>query len=147
MIDLPDLKNHLKEKIPSVIYFYSLDDIANAWFTYPSISGVCINEEKLFKWYQKFSVDKNLLTEKQIEVKNISMKLSLNLKSECFGHIKFQIHSHFNKKKLIKLQKNVLIINSWKVWYQLIKLSEMIQLIFYLKTDKLIAEIIWKALM
>ena len=62
--------------------------------------GVCINEAKLFKGYQKFSVDKNLLTEKQIDIKNISMKLSLNLKHECFGHIKFQIHSHFSKKKI-----------------------------------------------
>jgi len=105
MIDLPDLKNHLKETIPSVICFYSLDDIDNKGFTYPAIEGVCINEAKLFKGYQKFSVDKNIFYEKQIEVKNISMKLSLDLKHECFGHIKFQIHSYFSKKKISQTPK------------------------------------------
>ena len=105
MIDLPELKKPLKETIPSVICFYSLDDIDNKSFTYPAIVGVYINEEKLFKGYQKFSVDKNFFAEKQIEVKNISMKLSLSLKHECFGHIKFQIHSYFNKKKISQTPK------------------------------------------
>ena len=112
MIDLPDLKNHLKETIPSVIYFYSLDDICNKVFTYPAIVDVYINESKLFKGYKKFSVDKNILTEKQIDIKNISMKLSLDLKHECFGHIKLKFIPILARKKLIKLPKNVLIIKS-----------------------------------
>ena len=33
------------------------------------------------------------------------MKLSLSLKHECFGHIKFQIHSYFNKKKISQTPK------------------------------------------
>ena len=112
MIDLPDLKKPLKETIPSVICFYSLDDIDNKSFTYPAIVGVYINEEKLFKGYQKFSVDKNFFAEKQIEVKNISMKLSLNLKHECLVILNFKFILISTRKKLVKLQKNVLMIKS-----------------------------------
>lgn len=102
MIDISELKNHLKETIPSVICFYSLNNITNIGFTNPAIIGACINESKIFTSSEKFSLDKNCFDKRKFEVKNVAMKLALNLKHECFGHIKFQFHSHFCKKEISK---------------------------------------------
>ena len=105
IIGIDELKSHLKEIIPSVICFYSLDDANNYAFTYPTIMGVCINKSKLFQHCETFSVDKNCFNERKFEVKNIAMKIALILKHECFGHIKFEFHPEFCQKPNSKTPK------------------------------------------
>ena len=105
MIDLSDLKNHLKELMPSVICFYSSEKIDNFAFTCPAIIGICVNESKLFEKTEKFKLDKNYLDKKSFEVKNVAMKLVIRMKNECFGQIKYSFHPNFNNKKLSSTPK------------------------------------------
>ena len=105
MIDISDLKSHLKEIIPSVICFYSLSNTDNSAFTYPAIGRVCVNESQIFEGEEKFSMDKNYFNTKKDETKNAAMKLALKLEHECFGHIKFRFHSDFYYKRAIQTPK------------------------------------------
>ena len=105
MINLSGLKNHLKELLPSVICFYSFENTENAAFHYPVIVGICVNESGLFENCEKFSLDKNCFNEKKYDTKNVAMKLTLNMNHECFGHIKFQIHSDFCEKVINETPK------------------------------------------
>ena len=99
IIGIDELKNHLRQIVPSIICFYSIDNANNFSFTYPTfMGGICKNESKIFHHCEKFSLGKNCFDKKNFEVKNIAMKLALNFKHECLGHIKFQIHHNFCQK-------------------------------------------------
>ena len=124
MIDLCDLKNHLRESIPSVFCFYSLDDIKNTAFTNPLIIGICLNESKLFKDNERFSLDKNYFETRKYEVKNVTMKLVFKIKHECFGHIKFQMYSDISDKKISDTPKKCFDNKRLK---QLVRINDIIE--------------------
>ena len=105
MINLSELKNHLRELFPSVICFYTFEKVDNAAFHYPVIMGISVNESDLFEDCEKFSLDKNCFNEKRYDVKNVAMILAQNMGHECFGHVKFQIHSDFCDKEINETPK------------------------------------------
>ena len=84
------MKNHLREKIPTIICFYSYDNSYNFAFTPPEVNGICVNEAKLFKYREKFKIDVDCFNKRKFDVKNVAMKLSLNIIFEIFGHIKYK---------------------------------------------------------
>ena len=100
IIDIKVLKNHLKEAIPTIFCFYSNDKSNNLAFTSPEFVGICVNEANLFKYCEKFKIDEDCFNERKYDVKNVAMKLSLNVFHESFGHLKFQIHNGFCFEKL-----------------------------------------------
>ena len=100
IIDIKALKNHLKEAIPTIFCFYSNDSSNNLAFAFPEFVGICVNEANLFKYCEKFKIDEDCFNMRKYDVKNIAMKLSLDVIHESFGHIKFQIHDEFCFKKL-----------------------------------------------
>ena len=102
MIDKHHLRNHLKEIIPSIICFYSLENTIYTAFTCPIILGVCINEINLFHHYEKFNTDKNYINGRKHDIKNIAMKLALDLIYECLGHIKVQFNPEIYHSPLIR---------------------------------------------
>ena len=104
------MKNHLREKIPTIICFYSNNK--NLAFTSKEFIGICENETKL-KYCQKFQNDNDCFNERKYDVKDVAMKLSLNIFHESLDHIKFQIHHDFClQKKKTTHQENVLIIKN-----------------------------------
>ena len=105
MINLSELKNHLRELFPSVICFYTFEKVDNAAFHYPVIMGISVNESDLFEDCEKFSLDKNCFNEKRYDVKNVAMILAQNMSHECFCHVKFQIHSDFCDKEINETPK------------------------------------------
>lgn len=101
MIDINELKYHLKEAIPNIICFYSKKiNSKNLAFTSSETIGICVNETKLFEHCEKFKVDEDCYEERKFDVKNVAMKLSTHIFHESFGHIKFQIHHNFSCKKI-----------------------------------------------
>ena len=93
------MKNHLREKIPTIICFYSNNKNKNLAFTSKEFIGICVNETKLFKYCEKFQIDKDCFNERKYDVKDVAMKLSLNIFHESLDHIKFQIHHDFCLQK------------------------------------------------
>ena len=99
IIDIDVLKNHLRESIPSIICFYSNDNCNNFAFTSSEVNGICMNEAKLFKYCEKFKIDVDCFNEGKLDVKNVAMKLSLDIIFEVFGHIKYKTQGDFCLKK------------------------------------------------
>ena len=101
MIDINELKYHLKEAIPNIFCFYSKkNNSKHLAFTSSETIGICVNETKLFEHCEKFKVDEDCYEERKFDVKNIAMKLSTDIFHESFGHIKFQIHHDFSYQKI-----------------------------------------------
>ena len=100
IIDIDVLKSHLREAIPSIICFYSYDNCNNFAFTSPEINGICVNEAKIFKYCEKFKIDVDCFNERKFDVKNVAMKLSLNIIFEVFGYIKYKTQEDFCHKKI-----------------------------------------------
>ena len=98
--DIKVLKNYLREKIPTIICFYSNDNSNNFAFTPPEVNGICVNKTKLFKYCEKFKIDVDCFNERKFDVKNIAIKLSLNIIFEVFGHMRYKRQENFYHKKL-----------------------------------------------
>ena len=65
IIGIDELKNHLRQIVPSIICFYSIDNANNFSFTYPTfMGGVCTNDSKIFHHCEKFSLGKTVLIKK-----------------------------------------------------------------------------------
>ena len=59
-----------------------------------------MNETKLFKYCEKFKIDVDCFNERKFDVKNIAIKLSLNIIFVAFGHIKYKRWEDFCHKKM-----------------------------------------------
>ena len=94
------MKTHLREAIPTIICFYSNDKNKNLAFTSKEFNGICVNETKLFKYCEKFQIGEDCFNERKYDVKDVAMKLALNIIHESFSHINFQIHQDFFLKKI-----------------------------------------------
>lgn len=98
MIPLSTLKSHLRGSLPTIITFYTLKETNNLSMIESIIGGISVNEAKIFGEYEeKLKLDIYYPNEKISKIKDISMKLVLNLKHECFGHSKFHTHSEFSQ--------------------------------------------------
>ena len=105
IIDINALKNHLREAIPNIICFYSNNKSESLAFTSQEFIGLCVNEAKLFKYCEKFQIDEDCFNERKYDVKDVAMKLALNIIHESFSHINFQIHQDFFLKKIRALPR------------------------------------------
>lgn len=124
IINLSDLKKHLKETLPSVISLYRLEEVDDNGFTENSIRSVGINESKLLKGYENINLYDNYFEEREIDVKNIAMKLSKTMMHECFGHVKFQFHSSFCKRKISDTPKKCFDNKIYKKLVQINKINK-----------------------
>ena len=101
LLNVEDIKQHLQELIPEVIYFFNLDEKTtnSKAFLFSQTGEIAINEYYLFKKYEKI----NLLEEKKsddINANNIAMTISRYLIHEEGGHNKFR--NKANIKKSVK---------------------------------------------
>ena len=103
IIDVANLKMHLKETLPSVICFYDYPHNKNLAFTETTTGGICINKSKLLT-NKKLKLNKNY-HKMENTIKNVAMKLVERLMHECFGHSKFQFHPDLYYKKICPTPK------------------------------------------
>ena len=89
LLNVQDIKDHLFELIPEVIYFFNCD--SNTKFFVFSMTGeLAINEKLLYEKYEKMSLIKNYEIKDKYNAENISMTIARYLLNEESRHFKFR---------------------------------------------------------
>ena len=89
LLNVQDIKDHLFELIPEVIYFFDCDSNTKA-FIFSMTGELAINESLLYKKYKKVNLIKNYEKKDKYNAENISMTIARYLLHEESGHFKFR---------------------------------------------------------
>ena len=96
LLNVDDIKNHLFELIPEIIFFFNSQTKTKA-FSFSMTGQIAINEKYLFAQYEKMDLIHNYSENKKENAQNISMILSRYLIHEDCGHTKFRNKTNINK--------------------------------------------------
>ena len=96
LLNVQDIKDHLFELIPEVIYFFNCDSNTKA-FVFSMTGELTINEKLLYEKYEKMSLIKNYEIKDKYNAENISMTIARYLLHEESGHFKFRNKSDIKK--------------------------------------------------
>ena len=89
LLNANDIKMHLSELIPDVIFFFN-SDLKTKAFSFSMTGQIAINENCLFQYYEKMDLIQNYDENRSENAQNISMTLSRYLIHEECGHTKFR---------------------------------------------------------
>ena len=89
LLNVEDIKEHVSELIPDVLYFYNCKSDTKA-FSFSMTGEVAINEYYLFQKYQKMNLIEDFDVKDKENAENIAMTLARELIHEDFGHSKFR---------------------------------------------------------
>jgi len=90
LLNVNDIKEHMLEIIPEVIYFFNSANSKTKAFSFTMTGQITINEHFLFKQNEKMDLDKAIRDEQKKEAYNLAMILGRDLIHEDGGHIKFR---------------------------------------------------------
>ena len=97
LLNVEDIKKHLLELIPDVIFLFNSDTNTKA-FSFSMTGQIAVNEKYLFEKYEKMDLIHNYDEKKSVNAQNIAMILSRYLIHEECGHTKFRDKSDNNCK-------------------------------------------------
>jgi hypothetical protein len=97
LLNVDDVKNHLFELIPEIIFFFNAETKTKA-FSFSMTGQIAINEKYLFGQYEKMDLIHNYNENKKENAQNISMTLSRYIIHEDCGHTKYRNKSNINNK-------------------------------------------------
>ena len=89
LLNVEDIKEHITELIPDVLYFYNCKSDTKA-FSFSMTGEVAINENHLFQKYEKMNLIEDFDVKNKDNAENIAMTLARELMHEDFGHSKFR---------------------------------------------------------
>ena len=84
-----DIKEHLLELVPEVIFFFNCDSNTKA-FVFSMTGELAINEKLLFNKYEKMNLIDNYDKKDKYNAENISMTIARYFLHEESGHFKFR---------------------------------------------------------
>ena len=95
MINLKMLKDHLREIIPTILFFHKCKGTSNAAITYPPDGSIIINTNLIFNKTDISLFEKKLKNEVELKKgKNIAIILFRYLLHEMMGHKKFMYKNY-----------------------------------------------------
>jgi hypothetical protein len=97
LLNVDDIKNHLIELIPEIIFFFNAETKTKA-FSFSMTGQIAINEKYLFNQYERMDLIHNYNENKKENAQNLSMTLSRYIIHEDCGHTKFKNKSNINNK-------------------------------------------------
>ena len=89
LLNVEDIKEHLTELIPEVIYFFEQDTSTKA-FVFSMTGTLGINKKYLFQNYKEMNLIENYDEKEKENAENISMIIARYLMHEECGHSKFR---------------------------------------------------------
>ena len=124
-----DIKEHLLELVPEVIFFFNCDSNTKA-FVFSMTGELAINEKILFNKYEKMNLIDNYDKKDKYNAENISMTIARYFLHEESGHFKFRNKTNIKNKanSLIKcisegrIKSLTYFIESWKAIFKVIVL-------------------------
>ena len=87
MLNIEDIKTHLNNLIPDVIYFFNSENSNTKAFYYSMTGDICINEFYLFNKYEKMDLTTKFFADKEVNANNLAMSIG-----------RYLLHEEGNKK-------------------------------------------------